>query len=57
MWPCPKNDPNEKIETQPLTNQESEQPKSFFSSPAFIKAKGVAKIAFGALVLIAFYGG
>lgn len=51
MWPF-----SQKEQKTPLIEKETqttvEPPKSFFNSPTFVKAKGVGKIAFGALVLL-----
>ena len=56
MWPFSKTKEEEKpvidIKAQTAITTETEKTKSFFDSKAFIKAKGVGKIAFGALVLL-----
>ena len=51
MWPFLQKEQQPKV-IDKEANTTVEQPKSFFNSPTFIKAKGVGKIAFGALVLM-----
>lgn len=40
------------IEKETIAEHKEPEKKSFFNSPGFIKAKGITKIAFGALVLL-----